>query len=292
MGNKDVSTLVDDIHTVLREGVEVTDDVVEGFAQSMAVMLKERLAPREKRVGTLRMSAMGKPDRQLWYEVNKKETALPLEQSAYMKFLIGDITEEVLIMLTKLSGHTVTGEQDELHLEGIKGHRDLVIDGMTVDTKSASPFGFVKFTEGLTREKDSFGYLDQINAYVEAAEDDPLVTIKDKGAFLVLQKVTGDITLDIHDKTREMAPQYEYQKQMVAGDIPERCHEPVPDGYTKTNKDKTKTFIPNGNMKLNSFCGYCAFKHECHDGIRTFQGAGYPKFFTKIVKEPKMAEVT
>jgi hypothetical protein len=288
---KTINTLVDDIHTVLREGVEVPDEVVNSFATSMALMLKERLAPRKERVGTLRMSAMGKPDRQLWYEVNEKPKALPLEQNAYMKFLIGDITEEVLIMLTKLSGHTVTGEQDELMIEGIKGHRDLVIDGMTVDTKSASEFGFKKFEEGLKPEQDGFGYLAQINAYIEAAEDDPLVTIKDKGAFLVLQKVTGDITLDVHEKTKDMSTQYKRQIEMVAGDIPERCLEPVPDGYTKYNKDKTKTFMPNGNMKLPTFCGYCAFKHECHDNIRTFQGKGYPKFFTKIVKEPKMMEV-
>lgn len=286
---KTLDTLVEDIHTVLREGIDVSDDVCNEFATKIAVMLKERLSPREEREGTLRMSAMGKPDRQLWYEVNAKKKALPLDQDAYMKFLLGDIVEEVLIMLAKLSGHKVEGEQSELRIEGVKGHRDVVIDGITVDTKSASPYGFEKFQEGLKPEVDGFGYLAQINAYMEAAEEDPVVTVKDKGAFLVLQKSTGAITLDVHSKTRDMASQYKRQIKMVKGAIPDRCHDPLEDGY---KNPKTKQFMPNGNLKLPMPCSYCAFKHECHDNIRTFQGRGYPKYLTKVVKEPKMEEVT
>lgn len=286
---KTIDTLVEDIHTVLRDGVDVSDEVCESFATKIAVMLQDRLQPREERKGTLRMSAMGKPDRQLYYEVNSKDKALPLDQDAYMKFIMGDLVEELLIMLTKLAGHKVEGEQTELMIEGVKGHRDLVIDGMTVDTKSASPFGFDKFVAGLTEDKDSFGYISQMNSYIEAAQDDPVVTDKERGAFLVMQKVTGALTLDIHTKSRDVAAQFRRQKEVVKGPLPERCFEPVEDGYTNP---KTKQFMPNGNLKLPMNCSYCAFKHECHEGIRTFQGKGFPKYLTKVVKLPKMEEIT
>lgn len=234
---------------------------------------------REPRKPTLRMSSIGKPDRQLWYEINKPELAEKLHPNSYMKFLIGDIVENVVLALAKLSGHKVEGEQDTMELAGIKGHRDAVIDGHLVDVKSASPYSFKKFEEGLTHDKDAFGYLTQINSYMQASEKDPIVTNKDEGAFLVVQKVTGDIHLDVHQKTVVPMDQvFEHKKKVVAlPEPPDRCYEPEPMGKS-------------GNMKLNVNCSYCPFKWTCHENLRGFHYSTGPVFLTDVKNEPKVAE--
>ena len=64
-----------------------------------------------------------------------------------------------------------------------------------------------------------------------AAKDDPLVTNKTHGAFLVVDKVNGSICLDVYDFTPELEQkekEIEQVKDMVAGGIPERGFEPVP----------------------------------------------------------------
>src|SRR5690606_23389396 len=103
----------------------------------------------------------------------------------------------------------------------------------TTDVKSASSRSFVKFQEGLTPEKDSFGYITQLNSYMEA--DDPSGVVKDRtrGAFLASDKTLGKITLDIHEKDesidyRELARQ---KQEMLAEDtIPPRAFSDEEDG--------------------------------------------------------------
>jgi hypothetical protein len=43
-----------------------------------------------------------------------------------------------------------------------------VIDGVTVDVKSASKYGFEKFLKHNLREDDPFGYISQLSSYVYA----------------------------------------------------------------------------------------------------------------------------
>ena len=279
-----IDTLLEDLDNLLTNGYEVSNEEAEAFGNSMANLLKTRLK-REAKGGTLRMSNLGKPNRQLWYEVNVPHESEPLQPSTYLKFLYGDVIEELLLTLVKLTGHRVEGQQDAMELHGIKGSRDVVIDGMTVDVKSASEYSFSKFKEGLKPEKDTFGYLQQIQNYIHAAKDDPLVTEKDLGAFLVLNKVSGDILLDYHKKNEIPIDEIiQYKKDMVANpEPPERCFEPEPKGQS-------------GNMVLNSNCSFCSYKRLCWPELRTFlyagaQGKKIPTFFTTVVEEPKVFEV-
>lgn len=277
---KNIETLVDDIKSVLSTGTEVPDELADAFGKSMAELVKRRFAPRGVREGTLRMSNMGKPDRQLWYEINKPEAAEKLLPATLMKFFIGDIIEEAVLFLAKLSGHDVKGEQDTMKLGGIVGHRDAVIDGVTVDVKSASPFSFEKFKGGLKSSEDPFGYTMQIQSYVLAAQDDDVVTDKTRGAFLVNQKVSGDLHLDIHKKTEiPILDIYEHKKEVVKlPEPPDRCFEPVPEGKS-------------GNLKLNVNCSYCPFKRECWPGMRTFLYSKGPVFLVHVEREPDVYEV-
>ena len=279
MSNKKIEDLIPDIQELLVSGVEVPSEIADKFASSMRELLVTRLT-RGERKPTLRMSNIGKPDRQLWYELNMPEKAEKMHPNAYLKFLLGDIFEEVILTLAELSGHSVEGRQDEMEIAGIKGHRDCVIDGVTVDAKTASPYSFKKFEDHLTPDNDAFGYTQQIQSYMEAAKDDPIVTDKTRGAFFVGQKVTGDLCLDIHEKTDfPIEDIIEHKKQVVTlPEPPERCYEPEPYGKS-------------GNMALGINCSYCSFKKECYPGLRMFLYSGRPVFLTEVTREPNVPEV-
>lgn len=226
------------------------------------------------------MSNIGKPcDRQLWYEINSPEDSEPLRPETYMKFLYGDIIEAVVLFLVKAAGHSVEGTQDESEIEGIKGHRDGIIDGTIVDVKSASAFSFKKFKTGGLKEDDPFGYIPQLQSYLHAAQTDDKVKDKNRAAFLVVDKVLGHICLDFHDRTNVDIPSYyNERKEMVKGPCPERGFKDVPEGKS-------------GNMKLGINCSYCSFSKTCWPNARTFLYATGPVTLTKIIREPNVPEL-
>lgn len=276
--SKNIDDLIPDIHRVLSEGVKVPPDISEAFGKDMAELITRRLI-KEPRKPTLRMSSIGKPDRQLWYEINTPGDAEALHPNTYMKFLIGDITEAIVLALAKIAGHEVTGEQDEMTLAGIKGHRDAIIDGMLIDVKSASPYSFKKFEAGLQGDQDAFGYIPQINSYLHSSKDDPLVENKNEAGFLVLHKVTGDLVLDKHKKTNVPIEEiFEHKKKVVTlPEPPPRCYEPEP-------------FQKSGNMKLGVNCSYCSYKWKCWEGLRGFHYGTGPVFLTEVENLPRVPE--
>jgi hypothetical protein len=280
-----IDTLVQDIYGVI-DGNGLWDMTnSHHLGQDIETTTYRRLGKDNQRDplarGGLRMSNLGQPcTRKLWYTCNLPASdAEQLRPSTKFKFLYGDLLEDVIINLVIAAGHEVTGLQGEMSIDGIKGHRDCVIDGMTVDVKTASPFAFTKFKKGELRGegKDAFGYIGQLSSYVYAAKDDPLVTDKKRGAFLAVDKVSGEICLDIYDFTKEIAEKEETVKRIKAevnaSEPPARAFEPVADGK-------------QGNMKLPVNCSYCDFKKHCHPGLRTFLYSGGPRFLTEVVKKP------
>jgi hypothetical protein len=190
----------------------------------------------------------------------------------------GHILEALAITLAKAAGHTVTGEQDELQLDGIVGHRDCVIDGVTVDVKSSSSIGFTKFKGGSFASNDSFGYLDQLDGYVLAAHSDPLVLVKDTGYLLAIDKQLGHMCLYKHEVTDERArilkDRIRSYKAIVSLGSPPRCTcGTLPDGE-------------GGNIKLDTKASYSPYKHCCFPHLRTFLYAQGPRYLTKVVKRP------
>jgi hypothetical protein len=279
---KTIETLVEDIEAILKDGVEVVpDEIAEEFGRSMAQLLISRMSNRQDKSG-LRMSNIGTPcDRKLWLQINQTEDKEEFNASTILKFFYGDLIEETLLAIAKLAGHSVEGRQTELQIGGIVGHRDAVVDGVTVDVKSASSYSFGKFKRGSLGGDDPFGYIDQLQSYIEAGQSDPVVTDKLRGAFLVADKVTGHVCLDIHkrDETRSLEAEFKNKQAMVAGHmIPARTYNPVPAGMS-------------GNMKLPTFCSYCNVKKLCHPGLRTFAYSGGPVFLTTVKKTPEVPEV-
>lgn len=282
---KTIDTLVRDIYDVLdhKGGWDAT--VSQYLAGTLAETIDRRLTPpEEERKGSLRMSNLGQPcNRKLWYHIHEDYDGEELRAPTKLKFLYGDILEDLLISLAKAAGHEVTGEQDTMEIAGIKGHRDCVIDGVTVDVKSASSFSFKKFKDHDLRNNDPFGYISQLSSYVYAARNDPLVKDKKGGAFLVVDKQHGTLCLDYYDLTPEIDTKevvVEHTKKEVNGPTPPpRAFSPVADGKS-------------GNKKLPMNCSYCDHKHSCWPKLRTFLGSRGPVYLTEVKREPRMKEIT
>jgi hypothetical protein len=228
------------------------------------------------------MSNLGtRCDRKLWYSVNKPELAENLSGATSFKFLYGDILESLVLGLAKLAGHSVEGEQDELSIGEVKGHRDAVIDGRLTDVKSATTHSFAKFRDHKLRIDDPFGYLTQIGSYLHASQKDPLVKDKDKASFIAVDKQLGHIVVDTYEKD---ATDYdllvEQKSALLANEgLPERGFGDQPEGKS-------------GNRKLCTECSYCPFKGACWPGLRTFTYSNGPTFLTKVVREPQVEEKT
>lgn len=277
---KDISTLVDDIYSLFQPGNGWTPkkENIEEFGQRLAQHIANR-ASEDKGTPSLRLSNLGQPDRKLWFSINKHEESEPLPPEARIKFLYGDVLEELLLFLAKEAGHDVRGTQDTVEVNGVIGHRDAVIDGHLVDCKSASSYSFKKFESHGLGEKgsDPFGYLDQLGGYLWASPD----VDQSAASFLVIDKTLGKITLDTYPKNDTDYDKLVEQKRAVL-DLKqppqEKCYDSVPD-----NK--------SGNEKLDVACSYCPFKWSCWSDLRCFIYSTGPVYLTKVVREPKVTEV-
>lgn len=282
MGTKHISTLVKDIEDVVSRKGGWDAVASEYFKTTASEAMDRRFSLPEERKATLRMSNIGTPcKRKLWYYLNTTSTEAALSPSTLLKFAYGDIIENLLLALAKAAGHSVEGEQGEIVVDGIVGHRDAVIDGVTVDVKSVSTMGFAKFKKNELRVDDPFGYLKQLTGYVYGAKGDSLVTDKTGGAFLVMDKQHGHLHLDYYDLEHELElfPSVIVATKVLAtmSTTPHREWEAVPDGKS-------------GNMKLPAACSYCDFKWTCWPGLRGFAYSNGPTYLTKVVRVPDVKE--
>ena len=214
--------------------------------------------------------------RKLWYTVNQPEKAEPLSWHVRLKFLYGDLVEELVLFLASVAGHDVTGRQEVLQINGVKGHRDAKVDEVLVDVKSASGYGYRKFQSGLKEDEDAFGYLPQLASYRAADSNNKGVD----GAFIAVNKETGEICVDYHEDlpTEDIPGIIARAKQAVSlPEPPERGYRPEPDGKS-------------GNEKLATPCSYCQWKSSCYPSIRGFAYSGGPRYLTKVDRLPEVPE--
>lgn len=248
----------------------------------------------------LRASNIGKKDRELWFEFNQKRlgidgTVLQIEHGnevddlnsnfidgpTYMKFLYGDIIEAILVLLMKEAGYNLDVSQEELAVDRVTGHADCIVHHSNdqrevIDTKSASRFAFEpKFVKGdLLNGDDAFGYIGQNSHYRQA-------TNADASGWLAANKDTGELAYLSLPREKEI-------------DVPERVahlkkvlREPTPPKEFCYPLEKDK----EGNTKLGKGCCYCAFKFNCHEGLRAFKHSGKWTYYTDIKKQPKGEEL-
>tara|TARA_R100000008_G_C3579219_1_gene167314 strand:- start:1095 stop:1964 length:870 start_codon:yes stop_codon:yes gene_type:complete len=285
---KTIDTLVDDIYSLFKTSVpdmsdEEVDIIISKFGDSVAVHLKAFIYEEERRRDSLRLSAIGKPERQQWYAASPNSTVketIEIQAKDKIKFLYGYILEELLLTLSYLAGHSVTDQQKEVQVEGVKGHQDAIIDDVLVDCKSASGKGFDKFKNNYVSVDDPFGYIAQISSYAEANG-------LDQAAFLAINKQTGEICLSkVHSMEMINAKErVKYIKDVVNQSTPPaKCYPDVPDGKS-------------GNRKLDIGCIYCDYKRDCWkdanngQGLRVFDYATNPRYLTQVSKMPNVEEI-
>jgi hypothetical protein len=271
-----ITTLVDDIHKLAAGGhppPATSTDVSVSYAKWFDT---EPWSRKDKHIS---FSEIGDPClRRLWYKVNSPEHGEDISSSLRIKFLYGDMLENLVLSLAKAAGHEVCDEQKRVTFSvgngwTISGKLDAVIDGVVVDVKSTTKFGVQKFENGL--RDDPFGYAQQLTGYATALSNPT-------AGFLTIQKELGHIAYF----PQEVRMGHFHNNAKVATEaveLPENnlpIIPPVP--QSKTSK----------NMKLAPSCSYCAYKKQCFPKLRTFIYSDGPVYLVDVVDTPRVLEVT
>ena len=234
----------------------MSPDTIKQVAQDVSDALQRQFGGGNKRDGfRLRMSNIGRPSCQLWYEKNKPEVALPKPTTFVMNMMLGDIVEAVFKGLLKEAGVQYEDSEKvtlELGDKSIDGTYDIVIDGAVDDVKSASNWSYIHKFESFDtlKDGDSFGYVGQLAGYARASG-------KDAGGWWVVNKANGDFKyvpatgLDVDATLSNI----NHSVQEVEGEL-KRCFEPEMETF---NGKAT------GNKILNKNCTFCSYRYDCWD---------------------------
>ena len=234
--------------TISQVGKDVMDAVKRQFGSN-----KPRGAFR------LRMSNIGRPACQLWYDKNKPEIALPFPTTFIMNMMLGDIVEAVFKGLLKEAGVKYEdSEEVTLNLPNadIKGTYDIVIDGSVDDIKSSSQWSYNNKFDSYTslKEMDGFGYVAQLAGYAKASG-------KKVGGWWVVNKANGDFKyvpatgLDVDDELDYVNAKI---KKLNNNEF-NRCFEPI---------NETFRGRETGNTVLNTHCTFCSYRYDCWKNIK------------------------
>ncbi len=218
--------------------------------------------------------------RAFWYSIYHPELAEGLPPQAEIKYCYGHIIEQLVLQLARRAGHIIEGEQDELIVDGVKGHRDCVVDGCLADIKSMSTRGIEKLKNKTLAQDDPFGYLDQLDGYSLGSLLDPLVQVKDKAYIIGIDKTLGHMVLYEHNCRHEnIRRRIEERKAIVGLNQPPPC------------ECRTRAEGSSGNVSLDVRASYSPYKHQCFPHLRTFLYASGPVYLTKVMREPNVPEV-
>ena len=190
-GQKRIDTIATDIKTLVAgisngKPANVTEENMDKFLKNIKEAFNSWNNPIREKDGKLRMSVLGKPPRQLWYDRFSPKKTKSYDASLNIKFLYGHILEHLLLYLAELTGHKVADQQKKVEIDNIKGHIDATVDGEVCDVKSASSFSFKKFKTGELVGDDPFGYHAQLSGYETGMGTN-------QGGFLVMDKSSGDV---------------------------------------------------------------------------------------------------
>jgi len=250
--------------TAKRIGAEVADAVIRQFGSG-----------KSREEFRLRMSNIGRPTCQLWFEKNKPETALPKPTTFVMNMMLGDIVEAVFKGLLTESGvdfddtDKVTLKVGDSNDTRVSGSYDLIMGGAVDDIKSASDWSYRnKFDSYETlKNSDPFGYVGQLAGYAQASD-------KRAGGWWVVNKANGSFKYvpAAIDMRKELTKLKETVEKVNENKF-ERCFEAVPETYRGK---------PSGNMVLNDNCKFCDYRFECWPNMKELPSK------VSQAREPKM----
>jgi len=251
------------LHQYMEDAVqgktEMSEETIEQVSSDIAEALKKQFGSGKKRGDfKLRMSNVGRPTCQLWYDKNKPEAALPLPTTFVMNMMLGDIVEAVFKGLLKEAG--VKYEEPEhvtLELDGasVNGTYDIVVNGAVDDVKSASDWSYRNKFESYEKlaSGDGFGYVGQLAGYAKASG-------KDVGGWWVVNKANGKFKyvpasgLNLDEEIAKIQKTVDTVKENKF----ERCYEPVPEKFRGRE---------TGNKILNDGCRFCSYRFDCWDAL-------------------------
>jgi hypothetical protein len=207
----------------------------------------------------LRMSNIGRPTCQLWYDKNKPEIALPFPTTFIMNMMLGDIVEAVFKGLLKEAGVKYEDSEEvtlNLPNANIKGTYDIVIDGSVDDIKSSSQWSYNNKFDSYTslKDMDGFGYVAQLAGYAKASG-------KKVGGWWVVNKANGEFKyvpakgLDLDEEIAKI----EDTVDKVESNTFERCFEPEKETFRGKE---------TGNTVLNKHCTFCSYRFDCWKTIQ------------------------
>ncbi len=251
------------LHQYMEDAVqgktEMSEETIEQVSSDIAEALQKQFGSGKKRGDfKLRMSNVGRPTCQLWYDKNKPEVALPLPTTFVMNMMLGDIVEAVFKGLLREAG--VKYEEPEhvtLELDGasVNGTYDIVVNGAVDDVKSASDWSYRNKFESYEKlaSGDGFGYVGQLAGYAKASG-------KDVGGWWVVNKANGKFKyvpasgLNLDKEIAKIQKTVDTVKENKF----ERCYEPVPEKFRGKE---------TGNKILNDGCRFCSYRFDCWDAL-------------------------
>jgi len=253
----------------------MSQENIEQVATDIKDALNRQFNTKREDKFRLRMSNIGRPSCQLWFEKNRPETALPKPTTFVMNMMIGDIVEAVFKAVLREANvkfensEDVTLEIDEKTT--ISGSYDLVMDDAVDDIKSASDWSYkYKFDsyESL-HSGDSFGYVGQLAGYAKASN-------KKAGGWWVVNKANGQFKyVPAHIDMEKELDKVKKNIKAVDSDELVRCFEPEPETFRGK---------PTGNMVLNKNCTFCSYRQSCWDSLKELPAQ------MSQAKEPKMVQ--
>ena len=239
------------------DGEKVLSDAnIDKIAEDIKEALHRQFGSQNNRKEfRLRMSNIGRPTCQLWFEKNHPEKALPLPNNFVMNMMLGDIVEAVFKGLLRQAGVAYDDSKKvsmELKIDSkIEGTYDIVMDDAVDDIKSASDWSYKnKFQSFDTlADGDAFGYVGQLAGYAQALN-------KRAGGWWVINKANGNfkyVPADGLDLTKEI-DKLSSNLDVVESNEFKRCFEPV---------EETFRGKPTGNKVLTKTCSFCRYKKAC-----------------------------
>jgi hypothetical protein len=262
---KSIYTLIPDIQDYISKNedwyINVCNDVFRR---------REGIHQDRNRRNSLRLSGLGnRCPKALWYSIHHPEVAEELPPDAKFKLGYGHLIEDMALSLAKLAGHTVEGEQDEISVDGVLGHRDAVVDGCILDVKSGTSYTLEK-ARARKIEEDVFLHANllQLDGYILGSRVDDLVHVKDRGYILYIDKTLGHMVLYEHELREEKVRRRirEYDEICRLHDAP-RCNCGI-------RREKS-----TGLIALDVKASYSQYKHVCFPNLRTEVIGGKPVYF-------------
>ena len=237
----------------------ISEDTIQQVANDVADAMRRQFGSGKKRGDfKIRMSNVGRPTCQLWYEKNKPEAAIPLPNTFMMNMMLGDIVEAVFKGVLREAGIKYE-DSKKVSLDcgntTVNGSYDIVINDAVDDIKSASDWSYRnKFDSYDTLSRsDGFGYIAQLAGYAKASG-------KKAGGWWVVNKANGQFKyvpatdIDVDQEVSKIKDTVNTVKENKF----ERCFEPVPETFRGK---------PTGNQVLNDGCKFCSYRFDCWDSV-------------------------